>query len=130
LSFNSFRIARERTRVVRVDAAGGNVLFPPISRFAIRSFLNSGGTTMRIRAFAMTPYAAAKAMRAAYRKFKKQCIDISWTPSFNFPSFRAFPTQLCGQRWKRLPVVRRGHAAQRATGSRWNSALHRHLWLC
>jgi hypothetical protein len=50
---------------------------------------------MRIRAFAMTPYAAAKAMRAAYRKFKKQCIDISWTPSFNFPSFRAFPTQPC-----------------------------------
>jgi hypothetical protein len=55
LSFNSFRIARERTRVVRVDAAGSNVLIPPISRFAIRSFLNSGGTTMRIRAFAMTP---------------------------------------------------------------------------
>src|SRR4029079_3046127 len=35
LSFNSFRIARERTRVVRVDATGGNMLFPPISRFAI-----------------------------------------------------------------------------------------------
>jgi hypothetical protein len=95
LSFNSFRIARERTRVLRVDAAGGNVVFPPMSRFAIRSFLNSGGTTMRIRAFAMTPYATAKAMRAAFRKFKKQCIDITWTPSFNFPSFRAFPTQPC-----------------------------------
>jgi hypothetical protein len=95
LSFNSFRIARERTRVLRVDAAGGNVLFPPMSRFAIRSFLNSGGTTMRIRAFAMTPYATAKAMRAAFRKFKKQCIDITWTPSFNFPSFRAFPTHPC-----------------------------------
>jgi len=71
LSFNSFRIARERTRVVRVDAAGGNMLFPPISRFVIRSFLNSGGTNMRIRAFAMTPYATAKAMRTAFRKFKK-----------------------------------------------------------
>jgi hypothetical protein len=95
LSFNSFRIARERTRVLRVDAAGGNVLFPPISRFAIRSFLNSGGTTMRIRAFAMTPYATAKAMRTAFRKFKKLCIDITWSPSFNFPSFRAFPTHPC-----------------------------------
>src|SRR6476661_5759462 len=62
LSFNSFRIARERTRVVRVDAAGGSILFPPINRFAIRAFLNSGGTSMRIRAFAMTPYAAARAM--------------------------------------------------------------------
>jgi hypothetical protein len=95
LSFNSFRIARERTRVLRVDAAGGNVLFPPMSRFAIRSFLNSGGTNMRIRAFAMTPYATARAMRTAFRKFKKLCIDITWSPSFNFPSFRAFPTHPC-----------------------------------
>jgi hypothetical protein len=54
-----------------VDAAGGNVLFPPMSRFAIRSFLNSGGTTMRIRAFAMTPYATAKAMRAAFQQIQE-----------------------------------------------------------
>jgi len=140
LSFNSFRIARERTRVVRVNAAGGNVLFPPISRFAIRSFLNSGGTTMRIRAFAMTPYAAARAMRAAFRKFQEavhrhhldsiiQFSELPGIPDTSLPERERF-LLLCGQRWKRLLVVRRDHAAQRATGSRWNSALHRHLWLC
>jgi hypothetical protein len=95
LSFDSFRMTRERTRVVRVDASGRDMWWLPINRYAIRSFLASGGTTMRIRAYAMAPYAAAKAMRTAFRKFKKLCIDIGWATSFNFPSFRTFPTQPC-----------------------------------
>jgi hypothetical protein len=94
LSFNSFRIDRERTRVVRVDDSG-NDMWWPIDRGAIRSFLNSGGTSMRIRAYAMHPYAAGKAMRTAFRKFKKLCIDLSWDTPFNFPTFRQFNTQPC-----------------------------------
>ena len=86
LSFDSFRMTRERTRVVRVDASGRDMWWLPIHRYAIRSFLASGGTTMRIRAYAMTPYAAANAMRTAFRKFKKLCIDIGWATSFNFPA--------------------------------------------
>jgi hypothetical protein len=67
----------------------------PITRFAIRSFLSSGGTTMRIRAYAMTPYATARAMRTAFRKLKKLCIDLAWDTTFNFPTLQAFRTQPC-----------------------------------
>lgn len=94
LSFDSFRIDRERTRVVRVDD-NGNDMWWPIDRGAIRSFLNSGGTSMRIRAYAMQPYAAGKAMRTAFRKFKTLCIDLTWDTPFNFPSFQQFNTQPC-----------------------------------
>lgn len=95
LSFNRFSIARERTRVVRVDNNGADMWWLPIHRYAISSFLSSNGTSMRIRAYAQTPYAAAKAMRTAFRKLKKLCIDLDWTLSFHFPSFKAFPTQPC-----------------------------------
>ena len=95
LSFNSFRIARGRTRVVQVDAAGNDMWWWPMTRSAIRSFLASGGTSIRIRAYAMTSYAAGKAMRTAFRKFKKLCIDLKWGTSFNLPSLQAFVTQPC-----------------------------------
>lgn len=95
LSFNRFSVTRERTRVVRVDDNGTDMWWLPIHRYAINSFLSSGGTSMRIRAYAQTPYAAAKAMRTAFRKFKKLCIDLNWTPWFHFPSFTTFPTQPC-----------------------------------
>jgi len=98
LSFNSFRINRERTRVVRVDGAGNDMWWLPVNRFAIRSFLNSGGTSLRLRAYAMKPYAAAKAMRTARKKFKKLCIDLSWDTPFNFPTFQMFNLQPCTNR--------------------------------
>ncbi len=98
LSFNSFRINRERTRVVRVDASGSDMWWLPVHRYAIRSFLDSGGTSLRLRAYAMKPYAAAKAMRTARKKFKKLCIDLAWDTPFNFPTFQMFNLQPCTNR--------------------------------
>lgn len=98
LSFNSFRIARERTRVVRVDDNGNDMWYLPVHRYAIRSFLDSGGTSMRLRAYAMEPVAVGRAMRTARKKFKKLCIDVGWDTPFNFPAFQQFNTQPCTNR--------------------------------
>lgn len=95
LSFDSFRIDRERTRVVRVDDNGNDMWYLPVNRYAIRSFLNSGGTSLRLRAYAMESAAAGKAMRTARKKFKKLCIDLDWDTPFNFPTFQTFNTQPC-----------------------------------
>lgn len=95
LSFNSFQLGRGRTRVVQVDSSGNDMWWWPMTRSAIRGFLDSGGTSIRVRAYALTPQAAGEAMRTAYRKFKKLGIDITWSPSFNFPSFQSFVTQPC-----------------------------------
>jgi hypothetical protein len=95
LSFNSFRINRERTRVVRVDEGGNDMWYLPVHRYAIRSFLDSGGTSLRLRAYAMESFAAGKAMRTARKKVKKLCIDLGWDTSFNFPSFQQFNLQSC-----------------------------------
>lgn len=98
LSFNSFRIARERTRVVRVDDNGNDMWYLPVHRYAIRSFLDSGGTSMRLRAYGMEPQAMAKGMRTARKKFKKLCIYLGWDTPFNFPTFQQFNTQPCTNR--------------------------------
>lgn len=98
LSFKSFRINRERTRVVRVDANGNDMWYLPVHRYAIRSFLNSGGTSMRLRAYAMEAAAAGRAMRTARKKFKKLCIDVGWDTPFHFPTFQQFNTQPCTSR--------------------------------
>ena len=95
LSFKRFRINRERTRVVQVDASGNDMWWSPMTRSTVRSFLDSGGTSIRIRAYAMTSYATGKAMRTAFRKFKKLCIDLKWSTPFNVPSIQHFVTQPC-----------------------------------
>jgi hypothetical protein len=95
LSFDSFQIARERTRVVRVDDTGNDMWYLPVHRTAIRSFLDSDGTSMRLRAYAMEPGAASRAMRTARKKFKKLCIDLAWDSSFHFPTFQSLPVQPC-----------------------------------
>lgn len=95
LSFNRFQIGRERTRVVRVDDDSNDMWYLPVHRYAIRSFLDSGGTSMRLRAYAMESAAAGKAMRTAHKKFKKLCIDVGWDTSYNFPTFQQFNMQPC-----------------------------------
>jgi len=140
LSFNSFRIARERTRVVRVNAAGGNVLFsadkqvryPLIPEQRRHDHANTRLCHDPLRRCEGDARGLPQIQEAVHRHHLDSIIQFSELPGIpdtSLPERERF-LLLCGQRWKRLLVVRRDHAAQRATGSRWNSALHRHLWLC
>ncbi len=90
-----FDPVRPRTRVVRVDDDGNDMWYLPVTRPDIQAFLDSDGTSMRLRAFAMEQSAAGRAMRTAHKKFKKLCIDLSFGTSFNFATWQEFDVQPC-----------------------------------
>jgi hypothetical protein len=86
---------RERTRVVMVDQNGEDLWYIPINRWIIRDFLNTNGTSSRLRAYAMEADAFASGMRTARNKLKKLCIDLNFDTPYNFPSFQNFQVQPC-----------------------------------
>lgn len=90
-----FSPVRPRTRMVRVDDDGNDMWYLPVTRPDIRAFIDSDGTSIRLRAYAMEQYAAGKAMRTARKKFKKLCIDLNFGTSFNFATWQDFDLQPC-----------------------------------
>lgn len=76
LSFDSFNVFRERTRVVQVDAGGSDAWYLPVGRSTIQSFLDTGSP--RLRVYAWKNYPASRAMRFARQKFRKLCLLIDF----------------------------------------------------
>lgn len=95
LSTESFAIFAPRTKVVMVGEAGQDLWWRPITRPDIKDFLDSGGTSCRLRCYALEPDGVGRAMRTAHNKFKKLCIDLSFDASFHFPTWQTYATQPC-----------------------------------
>lgn len=87
VSFSSFRINRERTRVVIVDSTGRDQWFLPVGRSVIQSFLDTGAP--RLRVYAWENYAASRAMRSARRKLRKLFILANFGSIEYLSRFRA-----------------------------------------
>lgn len=87
LSGDSFRIARERTRVVIVDTTGSELWYLPVGRSVIQSFLDTGSP--RLRVYALQNYAASRAMRFARHKLRNLFVLVDFGPIETFSRFQA-----------------------------------------
>lgn len=87
LSFNSFRVQRPRTAVVRV-------IGDKDMRFVNRTFLSnhiaSQGRNGRIRVYAMSREAIAEKLRVATSKCEQLGVRLSWNDGENFSWFRHY----------------------------------------
>lgn len=95
LSTDSFSVFGRRAKLVMVDDQGKDMWWRPITRPDIKDFLASGGSSCRLRCYALDPDGVGRAMRTAHNKFKKLCIDLSFDASFHFPTWQTYVTQPC-----------------------------------
>lgn len=87
LSFDSFRINRERTRVVIVGADGSDQWYLPVGRSVIQSFLDTGSP--RLRVYAWQNHAASRAMRFARRTLRQLLVRVDFGAIERFSRFQA-----------------------------------------
>ncbi len=95
LSVDSFRFGHERTRVTHVHPDGRDNWLRPVTRWDISHYLEGASDAPRLRAYAMTNWAAGQGMRFAKEHYRTLCVDLRFQPSEWFARFQTFPMQEC-----------------------------------
>ena len=96
LSFHSLQVQRPRTWVCVVGEDGMDSIFP-ITRWAIKDYLESRGERIRLRVYAMDSQAVSERLDVAVDKCRKLGVRLSWDQgtAFYSPMFPAHEITAC-----------------------------------
>lgn len=93
LSFDSFQVFPRPRTLVRSVGAGGNDNILPVNRWLISHYIQSQGTSSRIRVYAMSRDVVAENLGIARSKCEKLGVKLKWNDGERFSWFRNYTVQ-------------------------------------